>query len=209
MRAAEAPFRARTSWGFSMSAPTTVPTMWTSLRNPSGNIGRNGRSIRRQVRIADSGARPSRRKNEPGILPAAYIRSSMSTVRGKKSAPGRGDLAPVAVTSTVERPILASTEPPARGAIRPVSNDMVFSVPLNVRETVVASVMFSLLVDHPERLRTVQWPRMRLGGESARRAVPVHRSGCRSRGSGPRRDLGDPWVTRNLIRPNDAGPAWR
>ena len=29
--------------------------------------------------------RPSRRKNEPGIRPAAYIRSSTSTVSGKKS----------------------------------------------------------------------------------------------------------------------------
>ena len=36
---------------------------------------------------------PSRRKNEPGILPAAYMRSSMSTVRGKKSMPSRTDLA--------------------------------------------------------------------------------------------------------------------
>ena len=34
---------------------------------------------------------PSRRKNEPGILPAAYVRSSMSTVRGKKSVPSRTD----------------------------------------------------------------------------------------------------------------------
>ena len=150
IRAAEAPFRASTSWGFSMSAPTTVPTMWTSLRKPSGNIGRSGRSMRRQVRIADSGARPSRRKNEPGILPAAYIRSSMSTVRGKKSAPGRGDLAPVAVTRTVERPIWARTDPPARGAMRPVSNDIVLSVPAKVQETVVASVMLLSSRSPPE-----------------------------------------------------------
>jgi len=27
---------ARTSWGFSWSAPKMVPTMWTSLRKPSG-----------------------------------------------------------------------------------------------------------------------------------------------------------------------------
>ena len=150
IRAAEAPFRASTSWGFSMSAPTTVPTMWTSLRKPSGNIGRSGRSMRRQVRTADSGARPSRRKNEPGILPAAYIRSSMSTVRGKKSAPGRGDLAPVAVTRTVERPIWARTDPPARGAMRPVSNDIVLSVPAKVQETVVASVMLLSSRSPPE-----------------------------------------------------------
>ena len=35
--------------------------------------------------MASSDGRPSRRKNEPGILPAAYIRSSTSTVSGKKS----------------------------------------------------------------------------------------------------------------------------
>ena len=80
---------ASTSWGLTWSAPKIVPTTWTSLRNPSGNDGRRGRSMRRQVRMAWSVARPSRRKNEPGILPAAYIRSSMSTVRGKKSAPSR------------------------------------------------------------------------------------------------------------------------
>ena len=145
INAAEAPFRARTSCGFSMSAPMTVPTMCTSLRNPSGNIGRSGRSMRRQVRIADSGARPSRRKNEPGILPAAYIRSSMSTVSGKKLAPGRGDLAPVAVTRTVDLPICASTAPSARPARRPTSNDIVFSDPLKVRDTVFTSVIVSSL----------------------------------------------------------------
>ena len=33
--------------------------------------------------------RPSRLKNEPGILPAAYIRSSTSTVSGRKSTSRR------------------------------------------------------------------------------------------------------------------------
>ena len=47
------------------------------------------------------------------MRPAAYIRSSTSTVRGKKSAPGRGDLEPVAVTSTTVSPIRAVTAPPA------------------------------------------------------------------------------------------------
>ena len=40
IRAALAAFTANTSWGFSMSAPSTVTTMWISLRNPSGNDGR-------------------------------------------------------------------------------------------------------------------------------------------------------------------------
>src|SRR5260221_654535 len=39
----------------------------------------------RQVRTASVDGRPSRRKNEPGMRPAAYIRSSTSTVSGKKS----------------------------------------------------------------------------------------------------------------------------
>jgi hypothetical protein len=42
--------------------------------------------------MASVEGRPSRRKNEPGILPAAYERSSTSTVSGKKSKPSRGCL---------------------------------------------------------------------------------------------------------------------
>ena len=40
--------------------------------------------------MAASDARASRLMKPPGILPAAYIRSSNSTVSGKKSRPGRG-----------------------------------------------------------------------------------------------------------------------
>ena len=69
--AAEAALMARTSCGLTWSAPTMVPTMCTSLRKPSGNEGRSGRSMSRQVRMAWSELLPSRRKNEPGILPAA------------------------------------------------------------------------------------------------------------------------------------------
>jgi len=43
----------------------------------------------RAVRVPFSPARPSRLKNEPGILPAAYMRSSTSTVRA--GSPHRGD----------------------------------------------------------------------------------------------------------------------
>ena len=52
----------------------------------------------RAIRVADSPARPSRLKNEPGILPAAYIRSSTSTVSGMKSMSRR--LPAVAVPRT-------------------------------------------------------------------------------------------------------------
>ena len=71
MRAAEAALMASTSCGLTWSAPKMVPTTWTSLRKPLGNDGRSGRSISRQVKMAWSDALPSRRKNEPGILPAA------------------------------------------------------------------------------------------------------------------------------------------
>ena len=50
--------------------------------------------------MAWSAGRPSRRKNEPGILPAAYSRSSTSTVSGKKSVPSRTPWPPLAVTRT-------------------------------------------------------------------------------------------------------------
>src|SRR5690349_22788586 len=56
----------------------------------------------------------------PGILPAAYIRSSKSTVSGKKSRPGRGSER-LAVPRTIVSPKRTVTEPPASMARRPVS----------------------------------------------------------------------------------------
>src|SRR5579883_1090260 len=141
MRAADAALIASTSWGFSWSAPNTVPTTWTSFRNPLGNEGRSGRSMSRQVKMAWSDARPSRRKNDPGIFPAAYARSSMSTVRGKKSVPSRTERAAVAVASTMVSPSRPTTAPSARWASLPVSNDMVLPVPLIGPDTEMASAM--------------------------------------------------------------------
>ena len=45
-------------------------TICVSLRQASGNSGRSGRSIRREVRISRSEGRPSRLKKPPGIFPA-------------------------------------------------------------------------------------------------------------------------------------------
>ena len=143
--AADDALMASTSCGFTWSAPMIVPTTWTSLRNPSGNDGRSGRSIRRQVRIAWSELLPSRRKNEPGILPAAYVRSSMSTVRGKKSVPSRTCRAAVAVASRTVSPMRATTAPSASWASFPASNDMVRSVPLIGADTEMASAMMLLV----------------------------------------------------------------
>src|SRR4051794_30049817 len=85
--------------------------------------------------MAWSEGRPSRRKNEPGIFPAAYIRSSMSTVRGKKSMPSRTPLAALAVTRTMVSPMRPTTAPCDCGASTPVSNERVLSEPLIGPET--------------------------------------------------------------------------
>ena len=77
------------------SADSTVQMTCTSFVKPFGQSGRIGRSIIRAVRIARSVGRPSRLKKPPGIFPAAYIRSSTSTVSGKKSAPSRASVRPV------------------------------------------------------------------------------------------------------------------
>ena len=138
---AEAALIAMTSCGFFMSTPMTVITIWVSLRYPSGKAGRNGRSIRRQVRIACSLGRPSRRKNAPGILPAAYARSSTSTVSGKKSIPSRTPRAALAVDSTVVPSIEAMTAPWDWAASLPVSNVIVLSEPDTGADTRMASAM--------------------------------------------------------------------
>ena len=92
--------------------------------------------------MAASVGRPSRRKKLPGMRPAAYIRSSTSTVRGKKSMPSRTPLAALAVTSASVPPILATTAPWLWKASLPVSNERVLSVPLMGPETMMASAMF-------------------------------------------------------------------
>src|SRR5947209_20361733 len=70
--------------------------------------------------MACSVGRPSRRKKEPGIFPAAYMRSSTSTVRGKKSIPSRMPRLAWAVTRTVVSPTDTTTAPSAWGANKPV-----------------------------------------------------------------------------------------
>ena len=97
----EAALIASTSYGASGFSARTVMTTWTSLRRPFLKVGRSGRSIRRQVRMASSPGRPSERKNEPGICPAAYIRSSTSIVRGKKSKWSLGCLPAVVADSSI------------------------------------------------------------------------------------------------------------
>ena len=132
--AADAPLIDAMSCGCTRSAPMIVAITCTSLRKPSGNDGRSGRSVSRQVSTAGSLGRPSRRNTAPGILPAAYIRSSTSTVSGKKSMPSRG-LVVTTVDSNVVLPTWTSTAPLACGARRPVSRVMVKPVALIGPET--------------------------------------------------------------------------
>ena len=66
---ADAALIASTSYSTSGFSAITVMTTWTSLRRPALKVGRSGRSISRQVRMASSDGRPSRRKNEPGMRP--------------------------------------------------------------------------------------------------------------------------------------------
>src|SRR5918995_6923135 len=94
-----------------------------------------GRSVSRAVRIAVSDGRPSRRKNPPGILPAAYMRSSTSIVSGKKSIPSRGG-AVVQVARTCVSPYVTTHEPPACRGGWPDSNVKVLFP--NSRERVMA-----------------------------------------------------------------------
>src|SRR4051812_21551301 len=70
--------------------------------------------------MACSDGRDSRLMKPPGILPAAYIRSSKSTVSGKKSRPGLGSER-LAVPSTMVSPKRTVTAPPASRASLPVS----------------------------------------------------------------------------------------
>src|SRR3954452_10874562 len=95
--------------------------------------------------MALSVGRPSRRKNEPGIFPAAYARSSMSTVRGKKSMPSRTPWDALAVTRTMVSPMRPTTAPWDWGASLPVSNDSDLSVPEIGPDTEMASAMLSPL----------------------------------------------------------------
>src|SRR6516225_5579955 len=62
VNAAEAAIIARTSGSFSRSCDSVVTITWVSLRQPSANSGRTGRSINRETSVSFSVGRPSRLK---------------------------------------------------------------------------------------------------------------------------------------------------
>src|SRR6266511_3604804 len=100
----------------------------------------------RAVRIARSVGRPSRLKKPPGIFPAAYIRSSTSTVSGKKSAPSRASIRPCAVASTIVSPARTTTEPSACLASLPDSNVSSWSPTVTDTVAVRGSVVVAMWV---------------------------------------------------------------
>src|SRR5581483_3304361 len=149
INAADAPLMHRMSCAVTRSAERTVQMTCTSFLKPFGHSGRIGRSIMRAVRIARSVGRPSRLKKPPGILPAAYIRSSTSTVSGKKSAPSRASVRPCAVARTIVSPSRTTTAPSACLASFPVSK--VISQPAISTVTVVGPCV-AMLICPPLRL---------------------------------------------------------
>ena len=96
----------------------------------------------RAFRIAWSLGRPSLLMKPPGILPAAYIPASTSTVSGKKST-FRSLLATTAVTSTIVSPERTTTAPLACFANLPVSK-LIFLSP-NVTSVVLTPLATSFL----------------------------------------------------------------
>ena len=101
-----APPRRRSSPGCRRGARGRPTAAWrragSRSASPWGTAGGSaGRSCARSASPSRRRA-PSRRKKEPGILPAAYCRSSTSTVRGRKSTSRR--LPIVAVQRTIVSP---------------------------------------------------------------------------------------------------------
>src|SRR6202049_1387074 len=121
----------------------------------------------RAVSVAFSPGRPSRLKNEPGIFPVAYMRSSTSTVRGRKST-SRSEPA-TAVARTMVSPWRTTTAPEACLAILPVSNEI--SLPaISTEIRVTASLlMFTAFLFRPSVGGPFSFSRIRTHGAYRRR----------------------------------------
>ena len=173
----------------------------------------------RAVSVPFSPERPSRLKNEPGILPAAYMRSSTSTVSGRKSTSRR--LPTVAVLRTMVSPWRTTTAPEACLAILPglegdlragdldgdrghgVIAHMCTSLLIAARASDSAGQrLICLRVSEPSSLagsRAVrQQPQRRSASVDARRAAPSRTSRARARRR--RRSAGRPRSARRRGR---------
>ena len=98
----------------------TVLITCTSLLNPSANKGRIGLSINLETKVSCVVAFPSRFKNPPGILPAAYCFSWYKTINGKKSWVD-ATLLETAADNTTLSPYLTKHAPDACLATSPIS----------------------------------------------------------------------------------------
>src|SRR3954454_14608778 len=130
----------------------------------------------RAVRIARSVGRPSRLKKPPGIFPAAYMRSSTSTVSGKKSAPSRGSIRPIAVASSLVSPERTITAPSACLASLPVSKLISWSPTVVETLLVPSSVATAICVSSVLLRRKVEVcvsPCAGLTQTSTRRGFPL------------------------------------
>ena len=119
IRAALVPFIARMSYGYAWSTDIGIATSWVSRFHPFGKSGRSGLLIVEPVKCRLLYRPAFAAGGAAGILPAAYMRSSTSTVRGRKST-SRG-LPAVAVTRTLVSPASTTTAPLAWRASFPVS----------------------------------------------------------------------------------------
>ena len=122
--AAEAALMASTSWGLTWSAPKIVPTTWTSLRKPSGNDGRSGRSMSRQVRMAWSVALALPAEERAGDLAGGVHPLLDVDGQGEEVGPlphATGTRWPW--PSTMVSPMRPTTAPSACWASLPASND--------------------------------------------------------------------------------------
>ena len=162
LKAMELPIIAKGSGGMLGSTESAVAMTTTSLYSPFGKRGRIGLSIRREVRIPLSLALPSRFLKPPGILPTAYIFSSKSTCRGKKSIPSRGVSDMVTLTITTVSPQRTTQEPFACSAYFPVST-MTFLPPTSVSNclkvfVIVHSLLFVLFARGPCPAQFIKGP---------------------------------------------------
>ena len=184
---AEAALIASTSYGVSGLSARTVMTTWTSLRRPFLKVGRSGRSIRRQVRIASSDgtaltteerARDAARGVHP-LLDVDRQREEVELVLGVLA--GRGGRQQHRVV--VEEGGDASRRPAGRGARSRNGSCGCRSVPLSM--TVSTEVEFGHGSPFRRPMACLCGTRRRAGGASG--------AGLRSRPAGSR--MGVPRAT--------------
>ncbi len=121
--AAAAPLMATTSGSFSLSAEKTSAMICVSLRKPSGEERRMGRSIWRAVRISFSLGRPSRLINPPGCGHLHRCTRDNPLSAGKSRCLPWDRVKATAVASTTVSPAVTRAAPEACFAMAPGLKD--------------------------------------------------------------------------------------